>query len=233
MTKLFPSAHVEASRWRGHPAAVSRDGDTIAFPPAIIVNDIGLNMHRSERIIERLDQPPRPTRSAWCRIRTRPPDHAEKIARSSREAAPARQRREPPSPAAHPAKRPTNTRVDQAKRARTRQPLALIAESAPKRHHRRQLKAFERIECCSPNLDTRAGEGGARLLTRERQRRGARSTLASLTRASTPRHPRPQPRPAAPRPAEVANCFGRDEDHRHKGTNSWSSSPQHRLPGHS
>ena len=35
---------------------VSKDGDTIPFPPdTIIVNDIGSNMHRLERIIEQLD----------------------------------------------------------------------------------------------------------------------------------------------------------------------------------
>ncbi|MBI5547933.1 MAG: type II secretion system protein GspD, partial [Deltaproteobacteria bacterium] len=57
VTKLFKLRYVEAEPVRAViQQLVSRDGDTIAFPPdIIIVNDIGLNLHRLERIIERLD----------------------------------------------------------------------------------------------------------------------------------------------------------------------------------
>ncbi|HEY3445705.1 MAG TPA: type II secretion system secretin GspD [Myxococcales bacterium] len=57
VTKLFKLRYVEAEPVRAVvQQLVSRDGDTIAFPPdTIIVNDIGLNMHRLEKIIDRLD----------------------------------------------------------------------------------------------------------------------------------------------------------------------------------
>ncbi|MGC4113955.1 MAG: type II secretion system secretin GspD [Myxococcales bacterium] len=57
VTKLFKLRYVEAEPVRAViQQLVSRDGDTIAFPPdTIIVNDLGLNMHRLEKIIDRLD----------------------------------------------------------------------------------------------------------------------------------------------------------------------------------
>jgi general secretion pathway protein D len=57
VTKLFKLHYVEAEPVRAViQQLVSRDGDTIAFPPdTIIVNDIGLNLHRLEKIVERLD----------------------------------------------------------------------------------------------------------------------------------------------------------------------------------
>lgn len=57
VTKVFKLHFVEAEPVRAViQQLVSRDGDTIAYPPdTIIVNDIGLNMHRLEKIIDRLD----------------------------------------------------------------------------------------------------------------------------------------------------------------------------------
>ncbi len=57
VTKVFKLRYVEAEPVRAViQQLVSRDGDTVAFPPdVIIVNDLGLNMHRLERIIDRLD----------------------------------------------------------------------------------------------------------------------------------------------------------------------------------
>jgi general secretion pathway protein D len=59
VTKVFKLRYVEAEPVRAViQQLVSRDGDTAAFPPdVIIVNDLGLNLHRLERIIERLDVP--------------------------------------------------------------------------------------------------------------------------------------------------------------------------------
>jgi general secretion pathway protein D len=57
VTKVFKLRYVEAEPVRAViQQLVSRDGDTAAFPPdTIIINDLGLNMHRLARIIERLD----------------------------------------------------------------------------------------------------------------------------------------------------------------------------------
>ncbi|WP_225410656.1 type II secretion system secretin GspD [Stigmatella hybrida] len=57
VTKLFRIQHVEVEPLRGVlQQLVSKDGDTIPYPPdTIIVNDVGSNMHRLERIINQLD----------------------------------------------------------------------------------------------------------------------------------------------------------------------------------
>lgn len=59
VTRLFRLQYVEPEPIRAVvQQLVSKDGDTISFPPDIlIINDIGLNMHRLERLIEKLDQP--------------------------------------------------------------------------------------------------------------------------------------------------------------------------------
>jgi general secretion pathway protein D len=57
VTKLFKIRYVEVEPLRGVlQQLVSKDGDTIPYPPdTIIVNDVGSNMHRLERIINQLD----------------------------------------------------------------------------------------------------------------------------------------------------------------------------------
>ncbi len=57
ITKLFRIKNVEVEPLRGVlQQLVSKDGDTIPFPPdIIIVNDVGSNVHRLERIIDQLD----------------------------------------------------------------------------------------------------------------------------------------------------------------------------------
>jgi general secretion pathway protein D len=57
VTKLFRIRYVEVEPLRGVlQQLVSKDGDTIPYPPdTIIVNDVGSNMHRLERIIDQLD----------------------------------------------------------------------------------------------------------------------------------------------------------------------------------
>ncbi len=57
VTKLFRIRYVEVEPLRGVlQQLVSKDGDTIPYPPdTIIVNDVGSNMHRLERIIAQLD----------------------------------------------------------------------------------------------------------------------------------------------------------------------------------
>ena len=57
VTKLFKIKYVEVEPLRGVlQQLVSKDGDTIPYPPdTVIVNDVGSNMHRLERIINQLD----------------------------------------------------------------------------------------------------------------------------------------------------------------------------------
>ncbi|HYO52898.1 type II secretion system secretin GspD [Archangium sp.] len=57
ITKLFRIKNVEVEPLRGVlQQLVSKDGDTIPYPPdTIIVNDVGSNVHRLERIIDQLD----------------------------------------------------------------------------------------------------------------------------------------------------------------------------------
>jgi len=57
ITKLFRVRNVEVEPLRGVlQQLVSKDGDTIPYPPdIIIVNDVGANVHRLERVIRQLD----------------------------------------------------------------------------------------------------------------------------------------------------------------------------------
>jgi general secretion pathway protein D len=57
VTKIFRIRYVEVEPLRGVlQQLVSKDGDTIPYPPdTVIVNDVGSNMHRLERIIAQLD----------------------------------------------------------------------------------------------------------------------------------------------------------------------------------
>ncbi|MFP2958953.1 hypothetical protein ACLEPN_14180 [Myxococcus sp. 1LA] len=57
VTKLFRVQNVEVEPLRGVlQQLVSKDGDTIPYPPdTIIINDVGSNIHRLERIIHQLD----------------------------------------------------------------------------------------------------------------------------------------------------------------------------------
>ncbi|NNC05325.1 type II secretion system secretin GspD [Corallococcus exiguus] len=57
VTKLFKIKYVEVEPLRGVlQQLVSKDGDTIPYPPdTIIINDVGSNIHRLERLINQLD----------------------------------------------------------------------------------------------------------------------------------------------------------------------------------
>lgn len=57
VTKIFKVKYVDVEPLRGVlQQLVSQNGDTIPFPPdTIIINDVGSNMHRLERIINQLD----------------------------------------------------------------------------------------------------------------------------------------------------------------------------------
>ena len=57
VTKIFRIRFVEVEPLRGVlQQLVSKDGDTIPYPPdTVIVNDVGSNMHRLEKIIAQLD----------------------------------------------------------------------------------------------------------------------------------------------------------------------------------
>src|ERR671931_2529771 len=57
VTKIFKVKYVEIEPLRGVlQQLVSQNGDTIPFPPdTLIINDLGSNMHRLERIITQLD----------------------------------------------------------------------------------------------------------------------------------------------------------------------------------
>lgn len=60
ITKLFKVKYSDIEPLRGVlQQLVTKDGDTIPFQPdTIIVNDVGSNMHRLERIMDQLDRPP-------------------------------------------------------------------------------------------------------------------------------------------------------------------------------
>jgi general secretion pathway protein D len=66
ITKLFRIKNVEVEPLRGVlQQLVSKDGDTIPYPPdIIIVNDVGSNVHRLARIVDQLD-----TRAASDEVR--------------------------------------------------------------------------------------------------------------------------------------------------------------------
>jgi general secretion pathway protein D len=57
ITKLFKIKYVEVEPLRGVlQQLVSKDGDTIPYPPdTLIINDVGSNVHRLEKLIDQLD----------------------------------------------------------------------------------------------------------------------------------------------------------------------------------
>ncbi len=58
VTRIFRLEHVEADQVSGIASSfISRDGEVQTFPPDIlIITDVGLNLHRIERIMRQLDQ---------------------------------------------------------------------------------------------------------------------------------------------------------------------------------
>ncbi|MFL5320064.1 MAG: type II secretion system secretin GspD [Myxococcaceae bacterium] len=60
ITRLFKVKYSDIEPLRGVlQQLVTKDGDTIPFQPdTIIVNDIGSNMHRLEKLVDQLDRPP-------------------------------------------------------------------------------------------------------------------------------------------------------------------------------
>jgi general secretion pathway protein D len=73
ITKLFRIKNVEVEPLRGVlQQLVSKDGDTIPYPPdIIIINDVGSNVHRLERLIDQLD-----SRAASDEVRIIPVQYA-------------------------------------------------------------------------------------------------------------------------------------------------------------
>ncbi|MGI5863053.1 MAG: secretin N-terminal domain-containing protein, partial [Myxococcales bacterium] len=234
MTKLFRLSYVEAEPVRAViQQLVSRDGDTIAFPPdTIIVNDIGLNMHRLERIIERLDQPASSHEIRVVQIQyAAATDIAEKIRSVFEEkqrqpgqrsgAAIAGRRPTPAKPA------PTSTGSTNAKSSED--PASLSQLIADERTNKLIIvandKAFERIEVLLTHLDTPVpGEGQVHVYYLENANaEELASTLASLTQGiNRPATPRPQPQAGgAKTPPTVADLFsGEMKITADKGTNS-------------
>lgn len=236
MTKLFRLNYVEAEPVRAViQQLVSRDGDTIAFPPdAIIVNDIGLNMHRLERIIARLDQPASSNEIRVVQIQyAAATDVAEKIRSVFEEkqrqpgqrsgAAIAGRRPNPKAPAAAPSAGSANAKSSE-------DPASLSQLIADERTNKLIIvandKAFERIEMLLTHLDTPVpGEGQVHVYYLENANaEELASTLASLTqginRPSGPRPPTP-PAGAAKGTPTVADLFsGEMKITADKGTNS-------------
>lgn len=231
ITKLFRLNYVEAEPVRAViQQLVSRDGDTIAFPPdAIIVNDIGLNMHRLERIIERLDQPASSDEIRVVQIQySLAADIAEKLRQvfeqkarqPGQRAGAAIANRRPPKGVAAPTVGSTG--------ATSEDPASLSQMIADERTNKLIIvandKAFERIEMLLTHLDTPVpGEGQVHVYYLENANaEELASTLASLTQGvGGQRSPRPPTPAGAKGQPTVADLFsGEMKITADKGTNS-------------
>lgn len=167
ITKLFKLRYVEVEPVRAVvQQLVSKDGDTLSFPPdTLIVNDIGLNMHRLEKIITKLDSPAASDEIRIIQVQyATASEVAEKLRqvfedKSKRPGAPARA----PTPARGAAARnvpgqPTQPDAEEAG-------AASISQIIPDERSNKLIvigneKAFERISLLLKHLDTPTqGEG--------------------------------------------------------------------------
>lgn len=231
VTKVFKLRYVEAEPVRAViQQLVSRDGDTAAFPPdVIIVNDLGLNLHRLERIIERLDAPSSNDEIRVIQVQyATATDIAEKLRQVFEEknrkpgqrpgqATIAPQPGQPPPPPGAPAMSGTEgipATLSQIIPDDRTNKLVVIAND----------KAFQRILEILKHLDTPIpGEGQVHVyyLSNANAEELA-TTLASLTQGISkgPRPPAP-PGGMAKGPATVADLFsGEVKITADKGTNS-------------
>ena len=242
VTKLFRIKNVEVEPLRGVlQQLVSKDGDTIPYPPDIvIINDVGSNVHRLERIIDQLD-----TRAASDEVRIIQVQYAT----AQDVAATVQKLFEPKGGGGRPgADRAGRSRGDAPRRpgrgaacpapggsSGSGGPVTLSQIIPDERTNKLIIvaspAAFERIQGMVRELDipTAGDEPHQRLPAGERQRGGDRQHAADAVpghrQPAARAHPRASsracPAPAAPRAPATAELFaGEVKISADKGTNS-------------
>ncbi|WP_426750738.1 type II secretion system secretin GspD [Myxococcus sp. Y35] len=240
VTKLFRVQNVEVEPLRGVlQQLVSKDGDTIPYPPdTIIVNDVGSNIHRLERIIHQLD-----TRAASDEMRivqvqyASAQDVANTVqrlfeAKGGRPGQPATQRPVQPTGRNVP---PSSAQAPTAQEGAPGGPVTLSQIIPDERTNKLIIvaspAAFERIQDIVAQIDIPTS-GGGRINVYYLENANAEelaSTLQSLaqgTGSSTPRGRAPTPQrppgvPGAPSTQQAAELFsGEVKISADKGSNS-------------
>lgn len=238
VTKLFRIKNVEVEPLRGVlQQLVSKDGDTIPYPPdTIIVNDVGSNIHRLERIINQLDSRAASDELRIIQIQYATAGEVATTVQRLFEAKGARPGQRPGgfqsnvSPGAPPAE------VAAAQAAQGSEgsggPVTLSQIIPDERTNKLIIvaspAAFDRIQELVGQLDIPTTSGG-RINVYPLENANAEelaSTLQSLAQgtANRPRNPTPQPPPGIPRgggATQAAELFsGEVKISADKGTNS-------------
>ncbi|NTX55853.1 type II secretion system secretin GspD, partial [Myxococcus sp. CA039A] len=239
ITKLFRIRNVEVEPLRGVlQQLVSKDGDTIPYPPdTIIVNDVGSNIHRLERLIDQLD-----TRAASDELRVIQVQYAsaQDVATTVQRLFEAKGARPGQRPGTFtqgvpPAGQPGGEVIAQPAsggQEASAGPVTLSQIIPDERTNKLIIvaspAAFERIQDIVTQIDIPSGTGG-RINVYYLENANAEelaSTLQSLAQgtANRPRSPMPNMPQGAPRPAgttQAAELFsGEVKISADKGTNS-------------
>jgi general secretion pathway protein D len=238
VTKLFRIKNVEVEPLRGVlQQLVSKDGDTIPYPPdTIIVNDVGSNIHRLERIIDQLDARAASDELRIIQIQYAAAQDVANTVQRLFEAKGARPGQRPGgfnpgnmSPGASPGE------IAAAQAAAGENPGAAgpvtLSQLIPDERTNKLIivaspAAFQRIQDIVAQIDIPTTSGG-RINIYALENANAEelaSTLQSLAQgtANRPRSPVPQPPPGVPRgPTQAAELFsGEVKISADKGTNS-------------
>lgn len=240
ITKLFRIKNVEVEPLRGVlQQLVSKDGDTIPYPPdMIIVNDVGSNVHRLERLIEQLD-----SRSASDEVRiiqvqyATAADVATTVQKLFEQKGGGRPGARPgvPTMVPQPGGPPEGGPVVQSADGSSSGGPVTFSQLIPDERTNKLIvvaspAAFERIQSMVRELDIPTA-GTERINVYALENANAEeiaSTLQTLAQgtASRPRGPTPQPPPGVPRPGGTtgtgsAELFaGEVKISADKGTNS-------------
>ncbi|QDE67655.1 MULTISPECIES: type II secretion system secretin GspD [Myxococcus] len=237
VTKLFRVQNVEVEPLRGVlQQLVSKDGDTIPYPPdTIIINDVGSNIHRLERIIHQLD-----TRAASDEMRIIQVQYAsaQDVANTVQRLFEAKGAR-PGQPAAAgrtvpPASAQAAPQAGQGQEGSTGGPVTLSQIIPDERTNKLIIvaspAAFERIQDIVGQIDIPTS-GGGRINVYYLENANAEelaSTLQSLAqgtgntpRGRTPVQARPPGAPGGPTTTQAAELFsGEVKISADKGSNS-------------
>ncbi|MCY1015385.1 type II secretion system secretin GspD [Pyxidicoccus sp. MSG2] len=238
VTKLFRIKNVEVEPLRGVlQQLVSKDGDTIPYPPdTIIVNDVGSNIHRLERIINQLD-----SRAASDELRIIQIQYAtaQDVATTVQRLFEAKGARAGTRPGGFqsnvsPGAQPGEVAVQAAQGPEGSGGPVTLSQIIPDERTNKLIivaspAAFDRIQELVSQLDIPTTSGG-RINVYPLENANAEelaSTLQSLAQgtANRPRNPTPQPPPGIPRgptgSTQAAELFsGEVKISADKGTNS-------------
>ncbi|XXF75974.1 type II secretion system secretin GspD [Myxococcaceae bacterium GXIMD 01537] len=236
ITKLFKIKYVEVEPLRGVlQQLVSKDGDTIPYPPdTLIVNDVGSNVHRLEKIIDQLD-----TRSASDELRIIQVQYAaaQDVAATVQKLFEAKSSRPgqraggfAPPPAASPGVPQGGELAQQA--GQEAGGAVTLSQLIPDERTNKLIvvaspAAFERIQQIVREVDVPiSNEGRINVYYLENANaEELASTLQNLAQgtANRPRTPTPQQVPGVPRPAGTASAelfAGEVKISADKGTNA-------------